>query len=86
MLVWLLGLPRPIKRLISVCADIFFLLTSLIAAYALTQQGAPDDVGAIALAFTVTGAQQHFRLNCIFSSSAASNYPDCCSMTCLCSR
>ena len=54
MLVWLLGLPRPIKRLISVCADIFFLLTSLIAAYALTQQGAPDDVGAIALAFTVT--------------------------------
>jgi FlaA1/EpsC-like NDP-sugar epimerase len=54
MLVWILGLPRPIKRLISVCADILFLLISLIAAYLLTQQGRPDDIAEIALAFTVT--------------------------------
>jgi len=54
MLVWLLGLPRPIKRLISVCADILFLLVSLVAAYLLTQQDSADDVSKIALAFAVT--------------------------------
>ena len=54
MLAWLLGLPRPIKRLISVCADIFFLIGSLITAYILTQQDNGLDVGEIALAFSVT--------------------------------
>ena len=54
MLEWLLGLPRPIKRLISVCADIFFLVSSLIAAYILTQQDSGLDVGEIALAYSVT--------------------------------
>ena len=54
MLAWLLGLPRPIKRLVSVCADIFFLISSLIAAYLLTQQDSGLDVAEIALAFSVT--------------------------------
>ncbi|HSG51902.1 MAG TPA: polysaccharide biosynthesis protein, partial [Rheinheimera sp.] len=54
MLAWLLSLPRPIKRLISVCADIFFLISSLIASYILTQQGGGLDLGEIALAFSVT--------------------------------
>ena len=54
MLAWLLTLPRSVKRLISVCADIFFLICSLLAAYALTQHYEQTDVGKIALAFAIT--------------------------------
>lgn len=54
MLAWLLGLPRAVKRLISVSADIFFLISSLFAAYFLTQQEQRTDVPQIALAFAIT--------------------------------
>ncbi|HBN88906.1 MAG TPA: nucleoside-diphosphate sugar epimerase, partial [Rheinheimera sp.] len=54
MLAWLLTLPRSVKRLISVCADIFFLICSLLAAYALTQHYEQTDVGKIAIAFAIT--------------------------------
>ncbi|KUM52496.1 nucleoside-diphosphate sugar epimerase/dehydratase [Rheinheimera sp. EpRS3] len=54
MLAWLLGLPRAIKRLISVIADMFFLISSLFAAYFLTQHEDRTDIPEIALAFAVT--------------------------------
>lgn len=54
MLAWLLGLPRAVKRLISVTADIFFLIVSLVAAFMLTQHETLTDVPQIALAFAVT--------------------------------
>lgn len=54
MLAWLLGLPRAVKRLISVSADMFFLISSLFAAYFLTQQEQRTDVPQIALAFAIT--------------------------------
>lgn len=54
MLAWLLGLPRSVKRLVSVCADMFFLITSLFAAYFLTQNDAHTNVPQIALAFSIT--------------------------------
>lgn len=54
MLAWLLGLPRAIKRLISVIADMFFLISSLFAAYFLTQHQDRTDIPEIALAFAVT--------------------------------
>lgn len=53
MLAWILGLPRVIKRLVSVCTDIFFLIVSLFTAYFLTQQGDRTDVAHIALAFAI---------------------------------
>ncbi|MEO3678865.1 nucleoside-diphosphate sugar epimerase/dehydratase [Rheinheimera sp. FR7-31] len=54
MLAWLLGLPRAVKRLISVTADMFFLISSLFAAYFLTQQSQSVDIPQIALAFAIT--------------------------------
>lgn len=54
MLAWLLGLPRPVKRLISVCADIVFLIGALVAAYMLTQHDEQTFIPQIALAFAVT--------------------------------
>ena len=54
MLAWLLGLPRPVKRLISVCADMVFLIGALIAAYILTQHDEQTFIPQIALAFAVT--------------------------------
>ena len=54
MLAWLLGLPRSVKRLVSVCADMFFLIASLFAAYFLTQHDAHINVPQIALAFAIT--------------------------------
>lgn len=53
MLAWILGLPRVVKRLVSVFTDIFFLITSLFTAYFLTQHGARADVAHIAIAFTI---------------------------------
>ena len=53
MLAWILGLPRVIKRLVSVCTDIFFLIVSLFTAYFLTQQNGGSDVAHIALAFAI---------------------------------
>ena len=54
MLGWLLALPRSVKRLVSVVVDICFLITSIIAAYFLTQSGEQSFVPQIALAFTIT--------------------------------
>lgn len=54
MLAWLLGLPRSVKRLVSVCADMFFLIMSLFAAYFLTQYNVHSNVPQIALAFSIT--------------------------------
>ncbi|HEY0924890.1 nucleoside-diphosphate sugar epimerase/dehydratase [Rheinheimera pacifica] len=54
MLAWLLGLPRAIKRLISVIADMFFLISSLFAAYFLTQHQDRTDIPEVALAFAIT--------------------------------
>ncbi|MEO3879126.1 nucleoside-diphosphate sugar epimerase/dehydratase [Rheinheimera fenheensis] len=54
MLAWLLGLPRAVKRLISVSADMFFLISSLFAAYFLTQHEQRTDIPQIALAFAIT--------------------------------
>ncbi|MAD74871.1 MAG: nucleoside-diphosphate sugar epimerase [Rheinheimera sp.] len=54
MFGWLLALPRSIKRLVSVIIDICFLITSIVAAYLLTQHGEPNFVPQIALAFTIT--------------------------------
>ena len=54
MLAWLLTLPRSVKRLISVCADIFFLISSLIAGYFLTQPANLNHVPQIAIAFGIT--------------------------------
>lgn len=54
MLAWLLTLPRSVKRLISVCADIFFLISSLLAAYTLTQHDQQANIAAIALAYAIT--------------------------------
>lgn len=54
MLAWLLGLPRAIKRLISVFADIVFLIGSLLAAFMLTQQEPRSNVAEVALAFSIT--------------------------------
>ena len=49
MLAWLLGLPRSIKRLISVFADVFFLVCSLLAAYVLTQHEEQTAIAEIAI-------------------------------------
>ena len=54
MLRWLLALPRSVKRLVSVAVDICFLISSIVAAYLLTQHGAQNFVPQIALAFTIT--------------------------------
>ncbi|MEH8021216.1 nucleoside-diphosphate sugar epimerase/dehydratase [Rheinheimera metallidurans] len=54
MLAWLLALPRSVKRLISVCADIVLLVCSLVAGYFLTQQTNLNHVPQIALAFAIT--------------------------------
>ncbi len=54
MLAWLLSLPRSIKRLISVFADVFFLISSLFAAYFLTQHDGQSAIPEIALSFAVT--------------------------------
>lgn len=54
MLTWVLGLPRSIKRLLSVFADIGFLVSSLCAAYILTQQNGVEDIPHIALSFAIT--------------------------------
>ena len=54
MLTWVLGLPRSIKRLLSVFADIGFLVSSLCAAYVLTQQNGVEDIPHIALSFAIT--------------------------------
>ncbi|WP_052750195.1 nucleoside-diphosphate sugar epimerase/dehydratase [Arsukibacterium sp. MJ3] len=54
MLGWLLGLPRSVKRLISVIIDINFLIISLVAAYLLTQDAADSAIPQIALAFAIT--------------------------------
>lgn len=54
MLTWVLGLPRSIKRLLSVIADIGFLVSSLCAAYILTQQNGVEDIPHIALSFAIT--------------------------------
>ncbi|MDR6984058.1 FlaA1/EpsC-like NDP-sugar epimerase [Rheinheimera pacifica] len=53
MLAWILGLPRVVKRLVSVCTDIFFLIISLFTAYFLTQHDDRADVSHIALAFAI---------------------------------
>lgn len=54
MLTWMLGLPRSLKRLLSVFADVCFLIGSLIAAYLLTQKIGDSDVPDIALSFAIT--------------------------------
>lgn len=54
MLAWLLGLPRSIKRLISVFADVFFLICSLFAAYFLTQHEEHSAIAEIAVSFAIT--------------------------------
>jgi FlaA1/EpsC-like NDP-sugar epimerase len=54
MLTWILGLPRSVKRILSVCADIGFLVGSLLAAYFLTQQNGQPDIPQIALSFIIT--------------------------------
>lgn len=54
MLTWMLGLPRSIKRLLSVFADIGFLISSLFAAYFLTQQNGQADIPQIAISFAIT--------------------------------
>ncbi|WP_333609445.1 nucleoside-diphosphate sugar epimerase/dehydratase [Arsukibacterium sp.] len=54
MLAMLLGLPRSVKRIISVCADSVFLVTSLMAAYLLTQNGNNANVPEVAISFAVT--------------------------------
>lgn len=54
MLTWLLSLPRSFKRLISVFADMLFLIGSLFAAYFLTQHEERSYISEIALAFAIT--------------------------------
>lgn len=54
MLAWLLGLPRSAKRLVSVCADMLFLVSSLITAFFLTQSENYEAIKEIALAFIIT--------------------------------
>lgn len=54
MLTWILGLPRSVKRILSVCADIGFLVGSVLAAYFLTQQNGQPDIPQIALSFIIT--------------------------------
>ena len=54
MLTWMLGLPRSIKRLLSVFADVGFLVSSLFAAYFLTQQNGQADIPQIAISFAIT--------------------------------
>ncbi|CAM3863599.1 polysaccharide biosynthesis protein [Rheinheimera salexigens] len=51
MLAFLLGLPRYIKRAISVFADIVFLTCSLVGAFVLTQNNTMQDVPGIAFSF-----------------------------------
>ena len=54
MLAFLLGLPRSIKRLISVAADVFFLNLSLILAYILTQTDGISGMAEVFLSFAIT--------------------------------
>lgn len=54
MLSWLLNLPRSFKRIILVCADIIFLISSMVIAYVLTQNGVRGDVSEISLAFAIS--------------------------------
>ncbi|MDP4536918.1 nucleoside-diphosphate sugar epimerase/dehydratase [Alkalimonas collagenimarina] len=54
MLSWLLNLPRSFKRIILVCADIGFLMFSLVVAYFLTQNGSMVSVPDIALSFAIS--------------------------------
>lgn len=54
MLAWLLGLPRVVKRAISVFADTVFLSFSLIAAYGLTQSANPLDFTPVLLSYAIT--------------------------------
>ena len=54
MIEWLLGLPRFIKRVISVCADIVFLTASLWISVAVTKQSENMDMNLILTVFCVT--------------------------------
>jgi FlaA1/EpsC-like NDP-sugar epimerase len=54
MLTWILGFPRSVKRILSVCADIGFLISSLFAAFFLTQNGDRSDIPQIVLSFAIT--------------------------------
>ncbi|MDX3773632.1 nucleoside-diphosphate sugar epimerase/dehydratase [Chromatiaceae bacterium AAb-1] len=54
MLAWLLSLPRSAKRIISVLADVVFLICSLSAAYLLTQHQQRSDITEIALSLVIT--------------------------------
>lgn len=51
MLAWLLGLPRSVKRGLSVVADVFFLTLSLVLAYFVTLNGSTDNLSPILLSF-----------------------------------
>ncbi|KKO47069.1 nucleoside-diphosphate sugar epimerase [Arsukibacterium ikkense] len=48
-----MALPRSVKRIISVCVDLCFLISALIAAYFLTQNGDTAKVADIAISFAV---------------------------------
>lgn len=54
MLSWLLNLPRSFKRIILVCADVIFLIGSILIAYLVTQNGAQVHVTEVALAFAIS--------------------------------
>ena len=54
MIEWLLGLPRFIKRVISVCADITFLSMSLWVSVAVTRQSEHLDMNLILTVFCFT--------------------------------
>lgn len=54
MLAWLLSLPRPVKRVFSVIADVVFLIFAMISAYLLTQNGIRGHIPEIALAFAIS--------------------------------
>jgi FlaA1/EpsC-like NDP-sugar epimerase len=54
MIEWLLGLPRFIKRVISVCADIVFLSTSIWVSVAVTRQSEHLDMNLILMVFCAT--------------------------------
>ncbi|MCH8539046.1 MAG: polysaccharide biosynthesis protein [Alkalimonas sp.] len=54
MLGWLLSLPRSVKRVFSVFADVLFLIFSIVAAYFLTQNGLRGHVPEIALSFAIS--------------------------------
>lgn len=53
MLIWLFNLPRSVKRIISVLADIGFLIVSLISAYLLTLNGINIALADLAMSFLI---------------------------------